>query len=203
MEHRSPGAPAAGPERQRSRVPSAKPALVVVGIAALLVLLLGIGGVLSGSGTPTAGKPPGTPVKGTTLRAESATHPLHPIERPGTPPADVLGSLVLPVGSATLSSKPWDGATQFSGTMTFRLASSQESVVDFYRAELRARGWSKPDVGPAHGKKGATEVLAQRASSDGWYWEVGVVVWPTTFSHSSGTETTRFTLDLFQEPETG
>lgn len=195
------------PHRPRASVPSAKPALVVVGIAAGLVLLFGIGSALSGSGGPAApAKRAPAHVKGTTLGSEGATAVLRPIERPGTPPSDVLRSIVVPVGSATVSSKPWDGTTQFSGEMTFRLSASQAAVVSFYRAELRARGWSISSVGAAEGHAGSTEVLAQRASSDGWYWEIGIVVSPTSFSSTSstaGADVTRFSLDLFQEPDTG
>jgi hypothetical protein len=200
----------------RRGVPSVRPALIVVGIAAGLVLLFGIGAALTSSSTPP--KPRSSalaPVKGTALRAEAATSVLRPIERPDTPPPDVLRSVVVPEGSTTVSSKPWDGSTQFSGEMTFRLQASQAAVVDFYRAELKARGWSISSVGAAEGKKNATEVLAQRASTDGWYWEIGVVVSPTTFTSpsrpssdsgaagSTGADSTQFSLDLFQEPETG
>lgn len=194
------------PRRPRAAVPSAKPALVIVGIAAGLVLLFGIGSVLSGSGSPAPAKRAGAHVKGATLKAEGAVDALRPIERPGTPPSDVLRSIVVPKGSAAVSSKPWDGTTQFSGEMTFRLDTSQASVVSFYRAELSARGWSISSVGAAEGHAGSTEVLAQRASSDGWYWEIGVVVSPTSFSstaRATSDDVTRFRLDLFQEPDTG
>lgn len=204
MELSNPGPTAT---RARAAVPSARPALVVVGIAAGLVLLFGVGAALTSSPSPsTPAKAATGPVKGATLRAEAATSILRPIERPGTPPADVLHSIVVPAGASAVSSKPWDGTTQFSGEMTFRLPASQAAVVAFYRAELRARGWSISSVGAAEADKNATEVLAQRASTDGWYWEIGVVVSPTTFaatSSPSGADTTRFSLDLFQEPDTG
>lgn len=193
-----------GPVRSRRAVPSARPALVVVGIAAVLVLLFGVGAALTGSSSPSApSAPPTAPVHGVTLRAVAAAPVLHPIERPGTPPADVLRSIVMPAGSSTVSSTPWDGETQFSAKMGFRLATTQAAVVSFYRAELKARGWSISSVGAAEGTKGATEVLAQRASTDGWYWEIGVVVSPTTFTRTSAADSTRFTMDLFEEPDTG
>ena len=216
MEHLNPGLvtdrPPAGPadgrpappERPRRAVPSARPALVVVGIAAVLVLLFGIGAALTGSSSPSKPAASATaPVRGATLRAEAATAALRPIERPGTPPADVLHAIVLPAGSTAVSSKPWDGSTQYSAKMAFHLDTSQAAVVSFYRAELRARGWSISSVGAAAGKKHATEVLAQRASTDGWYWEIGVVVSPTTFTSASAGDRTRFSLDLFEEPDTG
>ena len=48
------------------------------------------------------------------------------------------------------------------------------------------------------------EILGKQAGNDGWYWEMGVIVLPTTFG-GAGTgatgaapETTRFTVRLFQ-----
>jgi hypothetical protein len=189
----------------RAKAPSSRPALVVVGIAAGLLLLFGIASAVTGTSSPPKPSRPasaGRPLKGTSLRAEPAAGLLQAIERPGTPPADVLQSLFLPVGATKVSSKPWDGETQFNGEVAFRSAASQAAVVGFFRAELSASGWSISSVGPARGQAGATEVLAQRSSTDGWYWGVGVVVSPTTFSNGATTDSTRFTLDLFQEPQT-
>jgi hypothetical protein len=188
----------AAPARIRRPGPSTKPALVVVGIAAFLVLLFGIGAALTGSSPTPASHPKA--VK-TTLRAAPAAATLAPIELPGTPPADVLGSLVLPAHVETVSKTKWDGQTQYSAKMGFRLAATQAEVVTFYRAELRSRGWSISSTGAAHDQPRAVELLAQRASSDGWYWEVGVVVSPTTFGSGGRTDVTRFTLELFEVPD--
>ena len=200
-------APEAGTEandtsRSRPRGPSVKPALAVVGIAAFLLLAFGIGSIMTS--TPRGTARPGA-VRSGGLSAARGAVALRPIERPGTPPADVLGSLVVPRSSQQVSAKPWDGATQYSASMRFELAASQGAVVGFFHSELRARGWSIVSVGAAHGQADATEVLAQRPSSDGWYWEIGAVVSPTRFSSpgagSRGAETTRFTLELFEVPD--
>jgi hypothetical protein len=185
--------------RRRRPGPSVKPALVVVGIAALLLLLFGIGSAVTGSHGATPA-PPGR-VAHSALPAEPARVALRPIERAGTPPPDVLSSLVVPKGAATSSATRWDGETQYSAKMAFRLGASQAAIVQFYRTELRARGWSIVSVGAAHDAPRSTEVLAQRASSDGWYWEVGAVVSPTTFGTSSNVESTSFSLELFEEPD--
>ena len=84
-------------------------------------------------------------------------------------------------------------------TGSFDVVASQATVLGFYKAELKSLGWSISSTGAADRVKGATEVLAQRASADGWYWEVGVVVSPTTFG--SGTDNTPFTLDLYEVPD--
>lgn len=185
---------------RRPAGPSVRPALVVLGIAVALVLLFGIGAALTGSSPSPA--PHASPVHGTSLPAEPAAAGLRPIELPGTPPSDVLGSLVLPKGAVARSSVKWDGSTQYSATMRFDVGTSQGAVVGFYRAELKARGWSIQDVGAARAQHGATEVLAQRPSADGWYWEAGVVVSPTTFgAGGAAPETTRFTLELYEMPD--
>jgi len=99
-----------------------------------------------------------------------------------------------------VSHTPWSGSTQFSAAMSFRLGASQAALVDFFRTELHAHGWSITSVGAAHDAKGATEVLSQRESTDGWFWDAGVVVYPTTFARS-GADVTRFTLDLYEVPD--
>lgn len=202
-----PTVPSAPPPR-RAAVPSVRPALIVVGIAAGLVVLFGVGAALEGGSAPATAHH-SAHVSGTSLTAEPATKPLHPIEILGTPPTDVLGAVVVPKGATRTGATPWDGTTQFSGTVDFSLSATQAAVVDFYRSALKGRGWSKPDVSAAQAPKGATEVIAQRASADGWYWEIGVVVSPTTFANTAGDGTsatttgdrTRFKLELFEIPD--
>ncbi len=186
------------PPAGRTPGPSVRPALIVVGLALLVLLVFGIGAALTNNPTPKA--PKAAKVKGTGLVAEPATATLHPIEILGTPPADVLDALVLPKGAHVVSDTPWSGSTQYAGDMSFRLGASQAALVTFFHTELRHDGWSVLSVGAAHDEPGATEVLAQRASSDGWFWEAGVVVYPTTFDHA-GADTTRFKLDLYEMPD--
>lgn len=185
---------------ERTPGPSVRPALVVVGVALFLVLLFGIGAALTSN--PPAKAPPPAVVKGTGLVAQPAARALHPIEDPGTPPADVLDALALPKGAHRLSVTKWSGSTQFDGKMTFSVDASQASLVSFFRTELRARRWSMVNVGPARAERGATEVLAQRASNDGWYWEAGFVVFPTTFAQGAvHGDVTRFSIDLYEMPD--
>ena len=194
------GAPGDQVPPRRTTTPSIRPALVVVGVALVVVLVFGIGAALTTTSSPKA--PKVAPLEGTGLVAEPARAALRPIEILGTPPSDVLDALVVPEGLRKLSATPWSGETQYSAGMSFRLATSQARIVRFFRNELRANGWSIASVGPAHAKKGATEVLAQRASSDGWFWEAGVVVFPTTFPPKSiGADETRFSLDLYEMPD--
>ncbi|MGH9098657.1 MAG: hypothetical protein ACRDV8_00295 [Acidimicrobiales bacterium] len=178
--------------------PSVRPALIVVGVAVVIVAVFGVGSVIHGSSPPAHHAV--VSVHGSPIPSEPAARALHPIEIPGAPPADVLSALVLPSGASEVSTTPWDKTTQYSASMAFELDRSQAKIIDFYRVQLAARGWSLQGAGPARDQRDSVEVLGQRASSDGWYWEVGVTVSPTTFT-SSKPETTRFSIGLFQKTD--
>lgn len=180
----------------------------MVGLAALILVIFGIGSALSGNGgsanpATTDAVPPGpTKVAGTPLEAVPAKGALGALVHGGTPPADVVDALPLPAGSTRVAVAPTRGITLFSASERFTVAGTQAAVVTFYRTELAALQWKILDVGPARGAAHATEVLAQRAGSDGWYWEVGAVVSPTVFPAGASaigtTGTTPFALRLFQ-----
>lgn len=190
---------AAATARPRPAGPSLRPALAVVAVALFFVLAFGIGAALTRNGPS---KPPSpSRVAGTGLVAEPAVRALHPIEILGTPPADVLDSLVLPKGVRRLSVTRWSGSAQFDGKASFRARTSQGVLVRFFRSQLRAHGWSIVNVGPARVGHGATEVLAQRPSNDGWFWEAGFVVFPTSFGSAVHADATRFSLDLYEMPD--
>ena len=56
-----------------------------------------------------------------------------------------------------------------------------------------------PDRGPAANNPGALEVLGKLAGSDGYYWEMGAVIPPTTFSAGGPAHgQTDYTVRLFQ-----
>jgi hypothetical protein len=184
------------------RSPGMRPALVVAGIAVLLVLVFGLTAAFTGQTPPPA--PSTTPVKvpGTSLRATPATTALKPIEQPGTPPDNIVDALTVPVGATTTShTNNSTSATGYDEQVDLSLAgASQASVVAFYRSELDTKGWKRISVGPATDEPGTTQVLAEAAGDDGWYWEVGALVSPTVFG-SDGTQTTPFVLRLFQVPD--
>jgi hypothetical protein len=181
------------------RTPSAKPALIVVGIAALLLLLFGIAGVL-GKGTAPPPKP--HKVAGAGLRAMPAASVMAAVLLPDTPPPDILGALVVPRGSIT-AKKPtkWNGATQFTATVHLKVAASQAQVITFFTAELKARTWSVLSTGPAGHQAGAIQLLAQKGSSDSWYWEVGITADATTFVNGGRTDLTAYSVELFEVAE--
>jgi hypothetical protein len=179
-----------------------KLALIVVLIAAVIVII-GLVAMVNWGSTPPAASPASVvTAKGSPLKAIPAGPDLAPLVSSGEPPDDIVNALVLPAGSAagaviddTNSAESYDEQRRFS------LGASQENIITFFKVEFRAEGWKVVSTGAAKNQPGAIEVLAQRAGSDGYYWEAGAVVSPTSFS-GSGPGTARgvtpFELRLFQ-----
>ena len=212
------------------RFPGMRPAMVVVGLAGLLVVGLIVTGALSGPGHRASPIRKGLlgPVRGTSLRAVAASGPLRPIEQDGQPPTNIVRTLTLPAGAHVVSVADNTGTDQYDEQMQFALDASEADVLAFYKTELAHGGWRVLSSGPATNLPGGVEVLGELGGSDGWYWEVGAVVSPTTFpagtsgttgtsgstgtsgttgttgstapsaSAPAGAESTRFTLRLFQ-----
>ena len=64
---------------------------------------------------------------------------------------------------------------------------------------MKKQGWQIFSTGPADHEPGGLEVLGKKAGSDGFYWEMGAVISPTTFGAGApATGATSFTLELFQ-----
>ncbi len=186
---------------------SLRPALVVAGIAVVLLILFGVGSALSGGGGST---PPRStvhlgPVTGTSLRAVAATRALAPIEQAGEPPANVVAAIVIPQGATRVGvANNSLSAGDFDEQVTFSVHASEASVFAFYRTEMRSAGWHIESSGPSAQQPGL-EVLGQLAGSDGFYWEMGALVSPSTFVGTSSVrapgasdDLTRFTIRVFQ-----
>src|SRR5215469_7707673 len=112
-------------EPQRPPTPggfSIRPAMVVVGLAVLIVAVFVTIGVLS-SHSPAPVKTSGPPsaVPGSTLRAEPAAEALNPIVGSGEPPSNILNAVSVPVGSVRISHQNnAAGAAQFDAQVTMR-----------------------------------------------------------------------------------
>ncbi len=170
------------PARARSVRPSLRPALVVLACA----VVLSVGGfavALIGSGQATSSVVTGlaAPVPGVNLSAIGASQVLARISSGGTPPPDILGSLVVPNGARIVATTAQDAdVDQYDRSIYFELGSNSTELLRFYRTELHRAGWSL--LGTYRLPAGGDELLARRAGSDGYEWEVGVVV--TTVSPS-------------------
>jgi hypothetical protein len=194
--------PPAPPLAPPGRPVSLKPAAIVLGLATLVLILFAGGAALfkaAPAGTPT--KNP-TSVAGTTLRAIGALDALRPIISAGQPPSNVLNAVVVPSSARRLSHIDYGGdASQYDEAVAFSVSGTQAAVIDFYKAEMKKNGWQIESAGPADHQPGI-EVLGQIAGDDGWFWELGTVVEPSTFGATgTGAARTQFTLRLIQEPD--
>ena len=165
--------------RDYQRMSLRGPAIIVVGIAALIL----VGGVLAT--IFTAGNNPVLSLHsiripdGTVVKLTPATTALKPIIS-SEPPADILSALAVPTGSVL---QHWvnidQNQTQYDRTASFTTGLSSDQVVDVYKTGLPRLGWKLlyQGQGNANGVSG-TEILARRASGDGYYWEAGVIVPP-------------------------
>jgi hypothetical protein len=164
------------PRGLRAKPPSLRPALVVLACAVTLsfggfaIALIG-----SGQATPSIVTGLGTPVPGVDLSAVGASQVLQRISSNGAPPGDVLNALVVPNGARIIDTTAQDaGVDQYDRSIYFQVDSNSTELVKFYRAELRRAHWSFLGTYPL--PTAGTELLAQRTGSDGYEWEVGVVI---------------------------
>ena len=182
-------------DRDYQRMSLRGPAIIVVAIAAFIL----VGGVLAT--IFTAGNNPVLALHsiripdGTVVQLTPAATALKPIIS-SEPPADILSALAVPTGSVA---RHWvnidQGQTQYDRSVSFTTGLSADQVVDVYKSGLPRLGWklTYQGQGTFNGVSG-TEMLARRASGDGYYWEVGVIVPPAT---SSGV--TPFTMVVLEQ----
>jgi hypothetical protein len=194
-------------EPQRPAAPggiSMRPAMIVVGLAALILVVFVTIGIIS-TQSPAAVKhsDSAVAVQGVSLRALPAAGMLSPIVTTGEPPNNVLNAVSLPAGSVRVSHENNSaGAGQYDAQVTFRSGDSQAALLAFYAADMKQQGWQISDQGAARNDPGALEVLGKLAGSDGYYWELGATVNATSFSASGPARgTTDFTVRLFQVPD--
>lgn len=196
------------PEWPRAKPPSLRAAFIVLACAAL-VTFGGAAVALIGSNQATTATVSGlaTPVSGVSLAAVDASGVLQAIASGGTPPSDILSSLVVPSGARIMgTTTPDAGVDQYDRSMKFQLSTTMSELARFYRTELKRARWSLLGTYPL--PSAGTEVLAQREGSDGYEWEVGVLMTPVNPSISpslAGDGQTSaaigLTLRLFEEPD--
>jgi hypothetical protein len=174
------------------------PALIVLGLAVVILLGGVVAGALTSGSTPTFRVRDVVLSDGTRVPVSPATDRLRAIEANGEPPADILGNLgVLTTSKVTGVLNSDQNAAQFDRTVHLTSPLAQEQVTEAYRRLLKATGWNVIYDGPApQGTGGTTEVLAKHGSGDGFYWEVGVVVSPTT-----PTGSTPYSIEVFETPD--
>ncbi len=175
-----------------------KPALLVGALAVVILITFSVGAALTKSATPQAHTPTGpSRVPGSSLLAVSATRGLSVIKHDGEPPANVLAAITLPQGAVRgASANPGLGST-YDQEVTFSVNASEATVLGFYTTELKRLGWRTVTSGAATNQPGR-QIVGQIPGDDGFYWQLGVIVSPSTFSASGTTDITRFTLRVLQ-----
>jgi hypothetical protein len=186
--------------------PTARPAAVVLAVIVVVFLAGFVADLLSSGGhrssTSRSPSSPARPVAGSGLTAEPAAQVLSPIVTPGDPPSDILGALVVPAGTKDVPrSAAQRGLGLYDASVAVEAPAAETAVLQFLRVELAAGRWSVTSAGPAPG--GTYRIIAQHPGSDGYEWELGATVSPTTFTSSvpgmsvPASGVTPFTLRLF------
>jgi hypothetical protein len=158
------------------------PALIVLGLAVFLLIGGVVASAISSGSNPSFTIRHVTLADGTVVALAPASAKLHAIVSNDEPPADIIGNLGVPTESVVTGVVSSDQNTaQFDRTASLRSQLAQGQVIEAYASLLKTVGWQVIYNGPApQGAPGSTEVLAKRGSGDGFYWETGVVVSPTT-----------------------
>jgi hypothetical protein len=185
-----------GPRFQQMSVRG--PALIVLGIAVFIIVLGVVASALSSGSTPTLTLHTVTISGGTVVDLTPATQAMKSIVSAGQPPADILGNLAIPADSPVTRTINIDqNSEQFDRTVAFTNGLPPQQLVAAFRAIFTKLKWDVIYAGNGASRQaGAQEVLAKRASGDGFYWETGVVVSPAT---AAGT--TPFTVELLELPD--
>ena len=194
----SSGATAIDPDRRIYQPMSARPALIVLGIAVFIVILGTVASGLITGNSPNRAVSSVTIAGGIGVRLTPATTAMKSIIGQGQPPADILGNLAVPAGSTVVRTVNSDaGVAQFDRTVYFTTGLSMHEVVDTFHAIFPKLGWKIIYTGNrAQLTANETEVLAKQGSNDGFYWETGVVISPTT---SAGV--TPYSVELYELPD--
>ena len=174
------------------------PALIVLGLAVVILLGGVAAAALSSSSNPTFSIRQVTLDDGTAVHLVPAIVKLHAIVDNSEPPADIISNLGIPQESTVTGILNSDQHTaQFDRTVKLSSQLAQPQVIEAYRRMLHALAWKIIYEGPApQGVPGATEILAKLGSRDGFYWEVGVVASPTTPAGA-----THYSVEVLETPD--
>jgi hypothetical protein len=181
-----------------------RPAMVVLGLAVLiLAVFVTIGIVFSQSPARVRTGSGSDRVTGTSLRSVPAAAALAPILGSGEPPSNIVNAVSVPAGSVRIGHQNNAAESgQYDSQVELRSTASQAALLGFFAAVMRQQGWQSFDQGPAANDPGALEVLGKLAGRDGYFWEMGAIIEPTSFGNSApSTGWTDFTVRLLQESD--
>jgi hypothetical protein len=154
-------------------MPSRGPALIIIGIVLFITIGGGLLATLGASPHHSSGALSSPPGLG--LRADHAAHDLTPIIVAEQPPPDIVAALVVPEGATvTAHTAPSNSSGLYDGSITFSVPTTVARTVAFYKYELGHDHWHVSAT--VSGTNGGTNFYAVHDSSDGYTWEVGVLV---------------------------
>ena len=185
MSSTSGGLTAPGPDSRITHYPpgpSLKPALWVLGLAASILVIGAIAsGVFGGSGYVAApARVSRSGISG--ISAVPAVSFLKAMESNGQPPLNVIYTITVPGGTVTQGIVTTPGhPTSYDKAMAFVSRTGQQQIIDFYSKQLPLHGWSLVSKGPVGGSR-AYYLIARANGNDGEFWELGVTIYPTSFS---------------------
>ncbi|MGD0852489.1 MAG: hypothetical protein ABSA07_03930 [Acidimicrobiales bacterium] len=110
-------------------------------------------------------------------------------------PSNIDDVFIVPVGTTVESGGniPNAGAGDFDCYQPLTTTTNGATLLQFYKSELEARGWSLFSHGASNG---SPQSLFQKAGNDGFYWVAGITV-----TKSSG-NLVHWTFRIFQNSET-
>jgi hypothetical protein len=180
-------------------------AMIVPGIGVLiLALFIGAGILTSNPVQTTKTSTHAFSVPGTPLRAVPGAHDLKVITRSGQPPGNIINAVSIPEGARRTSHVNNSASAQgvYDAQITLTADDSLAALETFYAKDMKKQGWQILSTGPADHVAGGLEVLGKKAGSDGFYWELGAVISPTSFGKGApAAGDTSFTLELLQEQD--
>jgi hypothetical protein len=184
---------------------SMRAAVIVPGIGVLILgLFIGAGFLTSNPVQPTKTSTRSFSVPGTPLRAVPGVHDLKVITVSGQPPGNIINAVSIPEGAKRTSFANNSASAQggYDAHITLRDDESQAVLENFYKQDMKKQGWQILSTGPADHVTGGLEVLGKKAGSDGFYWEMGAVISPTSFGAGTpAAGATSFSLELIQEQD--
>jgi hypothetical protein len=178
--------------------------MIVPGIGLLiLVLFIGAGFLTSNPVQKTKASTHAFAVPGSPLRAMPAVRALKVITASGQPPGNIINAVSIPLGATRVSFQNSSAADQgYSAQISLHANDSQAALENFYAKVLKKQGWQILSTGAAPNLPGGLEVLGKEAGADGFYWDLGAVISPTSFGAGApAAGRTSFSLELYQEQD--
>jgi hypothetical protein len=162
------------PQPPLTTTTSIKPAAVVLGIAAfVLVFFTSINIVANPSVLTTTT----IPIVVGALPIDTTSTLLVECQLPENPPTDISASLLIPTQSSAESAIRWRGKGPggYDCARDISTVAPTSELLGFYKSQMEARGWKLFSRGDGfHSKK--PQMLFQKAGSDTFYWILGVSV---------------------------